>query len=233
MHRPRLRRSIHEGLSTLAAQRGAEDWTVHARGIPGVFWVEIASNEGPQPVTWLRSNPVYVRGPEGGLAPPAAFVATGSDAIFDGRTVAGWHVEHDPASRASVDVSTTSVGELLFTYALAATPDTKQVTVLAVDTPHGITTSTHLALRLRADKPMRISVQLRDGVDPPPEDRWQRSIFIDGTARERLVRFDDMTPVGSARTAAPPLVEHPDDPVRGRPYQHEGCRLRPRLAYTR
>ncbi len=97
-------------------------------------------------------------------------------------------------------------GELLFRYALADGPDTKQVAVLAVNTPQGVASNRRLALTMRADHPMRVSVQLRDGVDPAPEDRWQRSIFVDTSSQERIVNFDDLTPVGVTRTPAPPLA---------------------------
>jgi hypothetical protein len=103
-------------------------------------------------------------------------------------------------------VELSSGNELLFRYALGEDPGTKQVAVLTVDTPQGVAAGRRLALTMRSDHPMRVSVQLRDSVDPAPEDRWQRSVFVDTSSQERIVSFDDLTPVGPTRTPQPPLA---------------------------
>ncbi len=193
---------IHEGTRTLAAQRGAEDWTVHATGEPAVFWVEILSS-GPAPVTWLRSNPIYVRGD----GPPEAVPmhAAGeliSHPIFDGASTQGWAVEHDAGSQASVEVVGT---ELQWAYRLADTPGTRQTAVLVAETPAGIAPYNRLSFTVRSDHPMRVSVQLRGGDDSDHDDRWQRSVFVDRSTQVRSVSFDDVTPVGPTSTMAPRL----------------------------
>ena len=53
---------------------------------------------------------------------------------------------------------------------------------------------------------MRLSVQLRRPLDTPGEgERWVRSVYVDSTPRDIIVRFDDMRPVPPARTPHPPL----------------------------
>ncbi len=198
---------IHEGTRTLAAQRGAEDWTVHATGAPAVFWVEILSSGSPQPGIWLRSNPIYVRrdGPTE-AAPMRSASDVVSHPIFDGTSPQGWAVEHDAGSQASVDVATVAgVRELQWDYRLADSPGTRQTAVLVVETPGGIAQYNRLSFTVRSDHPMRVSVQLRGGIGPGPEDRWQRSVFVDRSTQVRSVSFDDVTPVGPTRTAMPPL----------------------------
>ncbi|HEY1910381.1 MAG TPA: hypothetical protein VGG73_05625 [Vicinamibacterales bacterium] len=200
---------IHEGIRTLAAQRGAEDWTVHATGEPAVFWVEILSGGRPTPVTWLRSNPIYVRGDRPTEGEP---IHAASDPVsrplFDGASPLGWAVEHDADSQASVNVTSIGGGkELEWAYRLADTPGTRQTAVLVVDTPDGIAQFNRLSFTVRSDHPMRVSVQFRGGIGPGPEDRWQRSVFVDRSTQVRSVNFDDVTPVGPTRTVAPPLEQ--------------------------
>ena len=51
---------------------------------------------------------------------------------------------------------------------------------------------------------MRVSVQARH---PGTGDRWQRSIYLDGEPRDVIVRFADMTPVGSSGAFDPALAD--------------------------
>jgi hypothetical protein len=172
-----------------------------------VFWVEILSSGRPTPVTWLRSNPIYVRGDRSTEGEPTQAASNPvSRPIFDGASPQGWAVEHDSDSQASVDV-TSNVGakELEWAYHLADTPGTRQTVVLVVDTPGGVAPYNRLSFTVRSDHPMRVSVQLRGGIGPGPEDRWQRSVFVDRSTQVRSVNFDDVTPVGPTRTVAPPL----------------------------
>jgi hypothetical protein len=58
----------------------------------------------------------------------------------------------------------------------------------------------------RADRPMRLSVQLRA---PGGEDgrRWRRSVYVDQTPRAVAVRFADLRPIGSTDGATPVLAD--------------------------
>jgi hypothetical protein len=74
---------------------------------------------------------------------------------------------------------------------------------LTVDTPEGVAAFDRLVFTARAERPMRISVQLRDG----GEGRWQRSVFVPAFSQERTVFFDDMrTPLGSASAERAPAL---------------------------
>jgi len=55
---------VHDGMHALTTVRDPQDLTVHAPDKPAVYWVEIVSTGRPHPITWLYSNPIYVRGPE-------------------------------------------------------------------------------------------------------------------------------------------------------------------------
>ena len=60
---PEFTTIVHEGTQTLTTVRDAQDITVHGQEKPAVYWVEIISPGSAHPVTWLRSNPIYVRAP--------------------------------------------------------------------------------------------------------------------------------------------------------------------------
>ena len=78
---------------------------------------------------------------------------------------------------------------------------------LAFDTPRGVAAYDRLTFTIRAEHPMRISVQLRAGDDQgeSARDRWQRSVYVDLSAQEHTIAFDDLTPVGKTHTGTPPL----------------------------
>jgi len=57
----------------------------------------------------------------------------------------------------------------------------------------------------RADRPMRLSVQLRS---PDGEgERWRRSVYLDSTPRTIDVAFNDFRPVGSTSSPRPALAK--------------------------
>jgi hypothetical protein len=56
----------------------------------------------------------------------------------------------------------------------------------------------------RASRPMRISVQVRVPAAGAGE-RWQRSVYLDETARDVTVFVDDMTPRGETTQRRPLL----------------------------
>ena len=183
----------------------ASDVTVQASAEPSVYWVEIVSTGLPTQVTWLRSNPIYVRSAEALPAPRARPAATTSAAIFDG-TATGWRAEHDPTSLAAVEPAPIVGGaELRFRFGLSGGASVGQVAALAFDTPRGVAGYDRLALTIRAERPMRISVQLRAGDDQgaSARERWKRSVYVDTNPQERVVFFDDLMPVGETHTFAP------------------------------
>jgi hypothetical protein len=75
--------------------------------------------------------------------------------------------------------------------------------------PHDLLPNDRLMLRLKADRPMRLSVQLRTGADGTREERWQRSVYVDPEERDVIVAFDDMRSVGATRNDRPPLADRP------------------------
>jgi hypothetical protein len=193
------------GGEVLTGDHHEQDFTVLAPAEPAVYWVEIRATGRPAQVAWVRSNPIYVRGPEAVERLPGHPPATQSLPIFSG-TADGWRVEHDPLSLAAVEVAPGVEGaELRFRYGLAGGASVGQVAALAFDTPRGVAAYDRLSLSMRAEHPMRISVQLRAGDDQgaASRERWKRTVYVDASAQDRTIFFDDLMPVGETHTVRP------------------------------
>lgn len=197
--------SVWKGDELLSGDRSEGEFTVSAPADPAVYRVEIRTENGSGPRLWLLGNPIYVRGSKPANNPPARPSSTSSKRLFDERGTEGWSTETDPTSLAAVDLRRgTTAPELAFRFGLA-TGDTKdQFAALGVTTPDGIEPFDRLTFEARAEKPMRISVQLRAPVNPDYQERWERSVYLEPTDRPISVFFDDMTPVGATQSVRPP-----------------------------
>ena len=174
---------------------------------PGVYRVEIRASERPENPTWILSNPIYLRAAATAMrAAPAA--SDSRTPIFDGSNIRDWVVEHDATSKGKVAPASSASGEggMTFAYTLGGvTGSTRPYAALRRDMSDGVYGNDRLSFVASADRPMRVSVQLRTGVPGTPEERWQRSVYLDQTDRDVLVSFDDMSPLGAARTPHPAL----------------------------
>ena len=198
---------VWKGASVFSTDHHEPEFTAQAPAEPAVYWAEIVATDQPTRVSWVRSNPIYVRGSEAPARAPGRPAATTSVPIFDG-DVAGWRVEHDPTSLAAVDRAPIVGGaELRFRFGLAGGSSVGQVAALAFDTPRGLAGSDRLSFSIRAEHPMRISVQLRAGDDQgaAARARWKRTVSVDVSAKEHTIDFDDLTPVGVTHTPLPVL----------------------------
>jgi hypothetical protein len=160
----------------------------------GTYRVEVylSGAPGEPPIPWIVSNPIYVRPDGWGTSLPMA-----GEASTITRSIQGgpWHTEKDDRSSAQVAQKDYPTGPVEFTFRLAGGDRDGRYAALGIGVGKALTERTHLAFRARASQPMRISVQARH---PKSGDRWQRSIYLDGEAREVDVRFTEMTPVGSS-----------------------------------
>jgi len=198
---PEFTTVVWQGSRVLSTDHHEQDFTVQAPESPAVYWTEIVSTGRKRQIAWIISNPIYVRAPEPAakllMRPPASQSAS----IFDG-TTNGWRVEHDPASQGTIETGKSGAGsDLQLRYALAKEPSARPFVAFINDRPTGLAANDRLAFTIRADHPMRISVQLRSA--EPPGERWQRSMYIDVVDQDRTVYFDDLTPVGVTQTWRP------------------------------
>jgi hypothetical protein len=195
---------IHRPDGVVAERRGGQEFTIEAPGEPAVYWVEISADTRP-PVVWLRSNPIYVRSDVPDVV-AARTAPTAEVPLFVPETAAGkWHIEHDPPSRGEFEVIDSGTAkEMRLRWGLSGGALAGQYVALIVDTPNGVADGDRIAFIARAERPMRISVQLRG--NGSGEERWQRSVFVPVYDQDRTVSFDDLTAIDRAKTPAPDLT---------------------------
>jgi len=188
---------------------GAGTSLEHAPAGAGVYRVEVSRPGAPgnPPVPWIVSNPIYV-----GWDPavhPAAPVRPAASAVMPRYTngpAEGWTIETSPASRAALDVVTGARGtELALRYAIGGAASSGPFAAFAFTPGADLARANRLLFTARADRPMRLSVQLRE---PAGQDgyRWQRSVYLDTEPREITVYIDDLRPVGMTPRPLPMLA---------------------------
>ncbi len=173
-----------------------------------VYRVEVTlpASPGNPPVPWIMSNPIYVgREPEA-AAPQVTQLpkARTFTTLYSGGPDRGWTIEKSAASDAAIDVIGALPGsQMLLRYALSGTAADSPYAAFAIPAGTAIATADRLVFTARADRPMRVSVQLRA---PGGEgERWRRSVYLDRTPRTIELPFADFRPVGTASAAQPVL----------------------------
>jgi hypothetical protein len=134
--------------------------------------------------------------------------------IKDARPTGGWHIELDRDTKGRLEaVDRPDAFEGRLQYALSDRPGAGQMAALVwgpepARFPTVIGSYDRVSFKARADRPMRMSVQLRAlGSDGLPRRRWQRSVYLDTTERDYTVFFADMTASPDTSPAKPPLGE--------------------------
>lgn len=146
---------------------------------------------------WLLSNairlglgaPALVPAPAPQAAPTKALAVTGGP----------WTTEHDRSSTASFVAEGAGVRLL---YELGSGPLASQYAAL-VTTAAGDAALDRIRFTARADRPMRVSVQVRVAGGGPDGRRWRRSIYVDREPRLVDLALSDFEPVGPATNLRP------------------------------
>lgn len=176
---------------------------------PGVYRVEIAlpGAPGQPPVPWMLSNPIYVGRDAKTVNPAKAYPPAASFASqYRDGPATEWTLETSPASLAALDVvPATSGTELALRYALGGAASAGPFAAFVMSAGPAIANHNRLVFTARADRPTRISVQLRQPAGEAGE-RWHRSVFVDTEPREVTVHFDDLRPIGATTQARPTLA---------------------------
>lgn len=166
--------------------------------------IEVPQAPGTPPVPWIVSNPIYV---ESDIPPETAArrPAPGSVVVqYDNGPAAGWRVEHSHRSAAAFDVVRAVGGtQIAFRYALGGSLAENPSAAIVMPAGAAIGTMKTLLFTAHADRPMRLSVQLRARGTGA---RWRRSVYLDTTPRQASIRFDDMTPRGAPQSVRPELA---------------------------
>lgn len=174
---------------------------------PAVYRVEVALPRSPgnPPVPWLVSNPVYVGRSSDEPAAPERARPRDSELLYDGGPGRNWTIEKSPASDGAMDtVATLGGSELLLRFALSGVPSDNPYTAFVMPATGRMAMHDRLVFTARADRPMRMSVQLRAPTGGEGE-RWRRSVYLDQTPRTIQVFFDEFRPLGSTGATTPAL----------------------------
>jgi len=173
---------------------------------PGAYRIEaqLPGAPGEPPLPWIVSNPIYV-----GL--PATREHTGALPPASARLVwpaGSWHIEKD--ARSTGRAVTSADGGLVrhtLRYELAREAASPFVALGTTDVG-AMHDAARIAFRAGADRPMRVSVQVRV-LDGTVGRRWQRSVYLSPEPRDVTVTFADMRVVGTgAREALAPARIH-------------------------
>jgi hypothetical protein len=196
--------SVWDGTKLVSGDHHEPEFSVTLPGTPAVYWVSVQSTGRTPEISWATSNPIYVRGPAPVVRPAPHPPARTTQAIFDGSSVSAWRVEHDSTSVAAVDLAPVFGGaELRFRFGLSGQITPPPFAALVFDTPAGLASSDRLAFAIRAERPMRVSVQLRTGREGGQGERWERSVYASTSLEDRVIYFDDMSRVGATKTPSP------------------------------
>jgi hypothetical protein len=205
---PDFTTTLWNGTTIVSGDHHEQDFSVQVPEGEGVYRAEIRASTPFHALPWIVSNSIYVRVPADDV-PPAPVVVSPPEtslALFDGRSLTQWNVVEDPTSLGAVDpaeIGTTREPALRWRFGLSSGAANSQFVALVAGLPQGATSGDRVVFTIRAEHPMRISVQLRT----ERGDRWQRSVYIEAFDREQTVLFDDLRPVGPTASDKPPLAD--------------------------
>jgi hypothetical protein len=161
---------------------------------PGAYRIEahLPGAPGDPPLPWIVSNPVYVGRPAPGAGPDALPPAS-ARLVWPAQT---WHIEKDGRSSGSWNTSVErGVIRHTLRYQLGTGAVSPFVALVTFDAG-AMHDAARFAFRGAADRPMRLSVQVRL-VDGTVERRWQRSVYLCQDPRDVTVNFADMRAAGT------------------------------------
>ena len=149
---------------------------------------------------WVVTNPIWIRAV--GPVVPAAVAPSGSARAVDLARLSPWQVERDPASRASVTAADDGAG-LSLHYAVAGGERRAQYVAFALNDVEGLAQATAVRVTLSADRPMRLSMQVREPLGPGNGRRWRRSLVVTTQVISQTIALDDLRPVDPGPARAP------------------------------
>ncbi|HEY7789454.1 MAG TPA: CehA/McbA family metallohydrolase [Vicinamibacterales bacterium] len=179
------------------AHAAGEDVTFHAADRPGVYRVEMhrAGADGSA-IPWILSNPIYVRQSVRPGAAPANTTTSPSNAsqsLMPASDLAGWSVEHDDSSRATLARASADGRTIAMTFALGGGPPGPQFVAAVRHVDGEMTQFDRLAFTAQASEPLRLFVQIRDDAGH----RWRRSVFISPAGQSIEMSFSTLDAVAA------------------------------------
>jgi hypothetical protein len=164
-------------------------------------------------VTWAVTNPIYLRAADPpATSAPVAATPTRSELLA--AAADAWRVEHaanaearlDPAGAppAAATPAADAAPPVRLAYALGPGARASQYAALVSSDVGGLSWAAWLRLRLSADRPMRVSIQLREPLGGQASRRWYRSLAIGPEVSTHVVPVTGFLPIDDA--SGPPPV---------------------------
>lgn len=150
----------------------------------GAYRIEVRLDGAPgsPPIPWLVSNPIYVLPPRKEQELPPEGASHEQELPAD-----AWRIEKDPGSSA---ILRTRDG-IELEYTLRPGPRASQYVAIAAPVAAPIS---GVAVTLAADRPQRVSVQLRTDAGL----RWLKSVYVSKDQRQIFLGIDTFRPVDQA-----------------------------------
>jgi hypothetical protein len=187
---PNARLTLLDDGRPVASGRGSV--TYPSAPTPGAYRVEVTYPGVAMP--WIVSNPIYVGTDQSVPVDPMPVAATD---VLDLTGASGWRVEHDAASTGQLDPADHG---LRFGYALGGGVPASQFAAAGV--PVEVKGSfDRVQLTVRADRPMRISVQVK--LPGGGGQRWRRSAYVDDQPRALVMPLATFTDADRPSTLQP------------------------------
>jgi hypothetical protein len=178
-----------------------------ADGRSAVYRVEVTLpvRQGDAPlVPWLVSNPISV-GPAKPYVPPVLSPTVASRPLY-GDGPSPFTLEQSARSLGAIATRAATVGtEVSMRYALGGAQSDAPFVAFAAPV-RGLADFTRVRVTGRANKPMRVSLQLRTPAEKGSA-RWRRSIYFDTGAQTATIPFDEFVPVRPGLAAQPPVAD--------------------------
>lgn len=205
---PEARIDLFRAGEIVASGPGPELLHLHFGG-PAFYRAEVALPWAPgePPVPWLLSNPLYV-GRIDRESPPSPFLTDAAPAL----AAEEWAVESSTDAEGAIDAVTAPDGgpEVLLRFALSGRASESPFVAFRVPVDGRFTgLEDGLAFSVRADRPLRVDVQIRTPTPLPGDadtalgERWHRSVYADAAARDVVIPLDDLRPRGPTNEKLP------------------------------
>jgi hypothetical protein len=218
---PSFTTTIWRGNQVLGTSHHEPSFTVVAPAGPAVYRVDIRSSDPLDLPPWLVSNPIYVR-PSGYVEPRETRrirPAVETRRLFDGHDISSWRLERNATSVGDMGLvglagdaggpGEAGKGEIRVHYQLPRVEVPENRVALIAAFPQFLAPYDRVTFSARADRPMRMSVQLRTERPGGVTERWGRSVYVDETRRSLTVDFDDLSPIGTVAHRTAPLADIP------------------------
>lgn len=201
---------VWRGQDLLSAAPSAPELRLDAPAGVAVYRVEVRASHLPNAPAWILSNGISVRTAPRTRSAPAdrGTLAAGTApaptrALFDRGASTQWRTESSANARIAFDaVGPDDDRELIVRFGLPGGDVNDEYVALAGQLDGGLRDARRVTFTGRSDKPMRVSVQLRDPQGTNGR-RWRRSIYLDADSRRYDLAVEDFRPVTEGQPAHP------------------------------